>query len=104
VKDHKLSHIEIEKALRRGAPGLCVSRVLTPEQPNVAVKDLEHLDDRGIAKVGSYVHWRHPDIQAITKEQRALSAEKSFLQAVFGKVAEEMADTSLRVPHGLAVE
>ena len=101
VKDHKLSHIEIEKHSVGVHQTLRGPEILTPEQPNVAVKDLEHLDDRGIAKVGSYVHPGDILISKLSpKEQRALSAEEELLQAVFGKVAEEMADTSLRVPHG----
>ena len=62
-------------------------------------KDLEHLDERGIAKIGSYVKPGDILVSKLSpKEQRALSAEEELLQAIFGKVAEEMADTSLRVP------
>jgi DNA-directed RNA polymerase subunit beta len=101
VKAHKLSHIEIEKHAIGVHQTLRGPEILTPELPNVASKDLEHLDERGIAKIGSYV--KPGDIlvaKLSPKEQRALSAEEELLQAVFGKVAEEMADTSLRVPHG----
>jgi DNA-directed RNA polymerase subunit beta len=101
VKDHKLSHIEIEKHAVGVHQTLRGPEILTPELPNVAVKDLEHLDDRGIAKIGSYVNPGDILVAKLSpKEQRALSAEEELLQAVFGKVAEEMADTSLRVPHG----
>jgi DNA-directed RNA polymerase subunit beta len=101
VKDHKLSHIEIEKHSVGVHQTLRGPEILTPEQPNVAIKDLEHLDERGIAKIGSYVHPGDILVSKLSpKEQRALSAEEELLQAVFGKVAEEMADTSLRVPHG----
>jgi DNA-directed RNA polymerase subunit beta len=101
VKAHKLSHIEIEKHSIGVHQTLRGPEILTPELPNVATKDLEHLDERGIAKIGSYV--KPGDIlvaKLSPKEQRSLSAEEELLQAVFGKVAEEMADTSLRVPHG----
>ncbi len=101
VKDHKLSHIEIEKHAIGVHQTLRGPEILTPELPNVAVKDLEHLDERGIAKIGSYVNPGDILVAKLTpKEQRALSAEEELLQAVFGKVAEEMGDTSLRVPHG----
>jgi DNA-directed RNA polymerase subunit beta len=101
VKDHKLSHIEIEKHSIGVHQTLRGPEILTPELPNVAAKDLEHLDERGIAKIGAYVH--HGDIlvaKLSPKEAKALSAEEELLQAIFGKVAEEMGDTSLRVPHG----
>lgn len=101
VRDHKLTHIEIEKHTTGVHQTLRGPEVLTPEQPNVATKDLEHLDERGIAKIGSNVKPGDILISKLTpKEQRALSAEEELLQAIFGKVAEEMADTSLRVPHG----
>lgn len=101
VKDHKLTHIEIEKHSIGVHQTLRGPEILTPELPNVALKDLEHLDDRGIAKIGSYVHPGDILVSKLSpKEAKALSAEEELLQAVFGKVAEEMGDTSLRVPHG----
>ncbi len=101
VKDHKLTHIEIEKHSVGVHQTLRGPEILTPELPNVAGKDLEHLDERGIAKVGSYVNPGDILVSKLSpKEQKALSAEEELLQSIFGKVAEEMADTSLRVPHG----
>lgn len=101
VKDHKLTHIEIEKHSIGVHQTLRGPEILTPELPNVAGKDLEHLDERGIAKVGSYVNPGDILVSKLSpKEQKALSAEEELLQSIFGKVAEEMADTSLRVPHG----
>lgn len=101
VKDNKLSHIEIEKHSSGVHQTLRGPEILTPELPNIAHKDLEHLDDRGIAKIGSYVNPGDILVSKLSpKEQKALSAEEELLQAIFGKVAEEMADTSLRVPHG----
>ncbi len=101
IRDHKLSHIEIEKHSIGVHQTLRGPEILTPELPNVAGKDLEHLDERGIAMVGSYVNPGDILVAKLSpKEARALSAEEELLQAIFGKVAEEMADSSLRVPHG----
>ncbi|MBX9686341.1 MAG: DNA-directed RNA polymerase subunit beta [Candidatus Obscuribacterales bacterium] len=101
VRDHKLSHIEIEKHSIGVYQTLRGPEILTPELPNIAGKDLEHLDERGIAKIGSYVNPGDVLVSKLSpKEAKALSAEEELLQAIFGKVAEEMADTSLRVPHG----
>ncbi|RTL44913.1 MAG: DNA-directed RNA polymerase subunit beta [Candidatus Melainabacteria bacterium] len=101
IRDAKLSHIEIEKHSVGVHQTLRGPEVLTPELPNVANKDLEHLDMRGIAKIGSYVNPGDILVSKLApKEQRAMSAEEELLQAIFGKVAEEMQDTSLRVPHG----
>lgn len=101
VRDQKLSHIEIEKHSASVHQTLRGPEILTPELPNISTKDLEHLDERGIAKIGSYVNPGDILVSKISpKEAKAMSAEEELLQAIFGKVAEEMADTSLRVPHG----
>ncbi|MBX9569535.1 MAG: DNA-directed RNA polymerase subunit beta [Candidatus Obscuribacterales bacterium] len=101
VRDHKLSHIEIEKHSIGVYQTLRGPEILTPELPNITSADLEHLDERGIAKIGSYVEPGSILVSKLSpKEAKALSAEEELLQAIFGKVAEEMADTSLRVPHG----
>lgn len=101
IRDHKLSHIEIEKHSTGVYQTLRGPEILTPELANVATKDLEHLDERGIAKIGSYVNPGDILVSKLSpKEARAMSSEEELLQAIFGKVAEEMADTSLRVPHG----
>jgi DNA-directed RNA polymerase subunit beta len=101
VKQHRLSHIEIEKHSVGVHQTLRGPDILTPELPNVSLKDLEHLDERGIAKIGSCVAPGDILVSKLSpKEQRALNAEEELLQAIFGKVAEEMADSSLRVPHG----
>jgi len=101
IKDNKLTHIEIEKHSIGVHQTLRGPEILTPELPNVSAKDLEQLDERGIAKIGSYVNPGDILVSKLgPKEARALSAEEELLQAIFGKVAEEMADTSLRVPHG----
>ncbi|HEY9790902.1 MAG TPA: hypothetical protein V6D22_10915, partial [Candidatus Obscuribacterales bacterium] len=101
IRDHKLSHIEIEKHSLGVHQTLRGPEILTPELPNVATKDLEHLDERGIAKIGSYVNPGDILVAKLSpKEARAMSSEEELLQAIFGKVADEMADNSLRVPHG----
>ncbi|QQR58720.1 MAG: DNA-directed RNA polymerase subunit beta [Candidatus Melainabacteria bacterium] len=101
VRDDKLSHIEIEKHSIGVYQTLRGPEILTPELPNVTDKDLEHLDERGIAKIGCYVEPGDVLVSKLTpKEHKALAAEEELLQAIFGKVAEEMADNSLRVPHG----
>lgn len=101
IRDDVFTHIEIEKHSIGVHQTLRGPELLTPELPNVAGKDLEHLDERGIAKLGSYVEPGDVLVSKLTpKEHRALSSEEELLQSIFGKVAEEMADSSLRVPHG----
>jgi len=101
VRDHKLSHIEIEKHSVSVFQTLRGPEILTPELANVASKDLEHLDERGIAKIGSFVKPGDIVVAKLSpKEHRALNAEEELLQAIFGKVADEMSDSSLRIPHG----
>lgn len=101
IRDDIFTHIEIEKHSIGVHQTLRGPEILTPELPNVAGKDIEHLDERGIAKIGAYVEPGDVLVSKLTpKEHKALSSEEELLQAIFGKVAEEMADSSLRVPHG----
>jgi DNA-directed RNA polymerase subunit beta len=101
IKDHLLTHIEIEKHSIGVYQTLRGPEILSPELPNVSSKDLEHLDDRGIAKIGSYVQPGDILVAKLTcKEQRALTSEEELIQSIFGRVAEDMADNSLRVPNG----
>ena len=77
IKDHRLSHIEIEKHTASVHQTLRGPEILTPELPNVAGKDLEHLDDRGIAKVGSYVNPGDILVSKLSpKEAKALSRRR----------------------------
>jgi len=74
---------------------------ITRDIPNVGEEALRHLDDSGIAVVGSEVV--HGDIlvgKITPKGETQLSPEEKLLRAIFGEKASDVRDTSLRVKPG----
>ncbi|MDX8392793.1 MAG: DNA-directed RNA polymerase subunit beta, partial [Mariprofundaceae bacterium] len=86
----------------------CVSRQtklgdeeITRDIPNVGEDALRHLDDSGIAVVGSEVVPGDILVGKITpKGETQLSPEEKLLRAIFGEKASDVRDTSLRVKPG----
>jgi microcompartment protein CcmL/EutN len=78
-----------------------VDEQLTRDLPNVGEEALAHLDDDGLARVGSAVA---PGMLLAGKVTPIaggpLSPEEKLLRAIFGEQAGELRDTSLRVPPG----
>lgn len=75
---------------------------ITRDIPNVGDEALQHLDESGIVKIGSYV--RPGDIlvgKVTPKGETTLTPEERLLRAIFGEKAKDVKDTSLRVPAGI---
>ncbi|MEE9613558.1 MAG: DNA-directed RNA polymerase subunit beta [Thermodesulfobacteriota bacterium] len=75
---------------------------ITRDIPNVGEEALKDLDESGIIRVGAEIG--PGDILAgkITpKGETQLSPEEKLLRAIFGEKAEDVKDTSLRVPPGI---
>jgi len=76
---------------------------LGPEQvtrdiPNVSEHTLRHLDENGIAQVGSEVSPGDILVGKITpKGEQELSSEERLLRAIFGEKAKDVRDTSVRM-------
>ncbi|MBI4668425.1 MAG: DNA-directed RNA polymerase subunit beta [Elusimicrobia bacterium] len=76
---------------------------ITRDIPNVSAEALAHLDEQGIAVVGTEVS--HGDIlvgRVIPRGEEHLTPEEKLLRVIFGKKAEDVQDASLRVPPGVA--
>jgi len=74
---------------------------ITRDIPNVSEESLRHLDENGIARIGSKV--RHGDIlvgKVTPKGETELAPEEKLLRAIFGEKAEDVRDASLNVPPG----
>ncbi|PID70571.1 DNA-directed RNA polymerase subunit beta [bacterium DOLZORAL124_38_8] len=74
---------------------------LTADIPNVAAAKLKDLDENGIVRIGATV--LAGDILAgkvTLKGETELSAEDRLLRAIFGEKAQDVKDTSLRIPRG----
>ncbi len=75
---------------------------ITRDIPNVSEEALRHLDEEGIARIGSKV--KHGDIlvgKVTPKGETELAPEEKLLRAIFGEKAEDVRDGSLTVPPGV---
>ena len=80
------------------------SEVITRDVPNAAEAKLEHLDDRGLARVGSRVRAGDLLIGRASPQTTPRSPEEKLLRAIFGEAAGELRDSSLRMPPWLEGE
>ena len=74
---------------------------LTADIPNIAAARLKNLDENGIVRIGATV--LAGDILAgkvTIKGETELSAEDRLLRAIFGEKAQDVKDSSLRLPRG----
>ena len=75
---------------------------ITRDIPNVGDEALADLDDSGIIRIGAEVAPGDILVGKITpKGETQLSPEEKLLRAIFGEKAEDVKDTSLRVPPGI---
>jgi len=83
------------------------SEETTREIPNVSEESAANLDEEGIVRIGAKI--KEGDIlvgKISPKGETELTPEEKLLRAIFGKKAEDVKDTSLRVPsdvHGVVI-
>ena len=102
VKEDVFTSIHIEEYETESRDTKLGPEEITRDIPNVGEDALKDLDERGIIRVGAEV--RSGDIlvgKVTPKGETDLTAEERLLRAIFGeKMAREVRDTSLKVPHG----
>ena len=75
---------------------------ITRDIPNVGEDALRNLDESGIIRIGAEVKPGDILVGKVTpKGETQLSPEEKLLRAIFGEKAEDVKDTSLRVPPGI---
>ncbi len=75
---------------------------ITRDIPNIGEEALKDLDDSGIIRLGANIKPDDILVGKITpKGETQLSPEEKLLKAIFGEKAEDVRDTSLRVPPGV---
>ncbi|MBI3398695.1 MAG: DNA-directed RNA polymerase subunit beta [Deltaproteobacteria bacterium] len=75
---------------------------ITRDIPNVGEEALKDLDEGGIVRIGAEVCPGDILVGKVTpKGETQLSPEEKLLRAIFGEKAEDVKDTSLRVPPGV---
>lgn len=75
--------------------------IMTRDIPNVGEAKLKDLDADGIVRIGAFVKEGDILVGKITpKGETELTPEERLLQAIFGEMAKDVKDTSLRLPGG----
>jgi DNA-directed RNA polymerase subunit beta len=92
-------HIEVHEVVARDTK--LGPEEITRDIPNLGDESLAQLDESGIVRIGAYV--KHDDIlvgRVTPKGETQLSPEEKLLRAIFGEKANDVKDTSFRLPPG----
>jgi DNA-directed RNA polymerase subunit beta len=101
VREDKFTSIHIEKHEVEARDTKLGPEEITPDIPNVGEDALRDLDEHGIVRIGADVGPNDILVGKITpKGEKELSPEEKLLRAIFGEMAREVKDSSLRLPHG----
>ncbi len=101
VREDKFTSIHIEKHEVEARDTKLGPEEITADIPNVGDDALKDLDEHGIVRIGAEVGPNSILVGKITpKGEKELTPEEKLLRAIFGEMAREVKDTSLRLPHG----
>ncbi len=93
-------HIEVFETMARDTK--LGKEEITRDIPNVSEETLRNLDDSGIVRIGAEVGAGDTLVGKVTpKGETVLSPEEKLLRAIFGEKAQDVKDSSLRVPPGV---
>ena len=102
VKDDLFTSIHIEEFEVEARETRLGNEEVTRDIPNVGEEALKDLDEQGIVRMGAEVGPRSVLVGKVTpKSETELTPEEKLLRAIFGEKAEDVRDTSLRVPAGV---
>lgn len=102
VKDDVYTSIHIEEFEVSARDVKVGKEEITRDIPNAGEDALKNLDNDGIIKIGAEVKPGDILVGKVTpKGETQLSPEEKLLKAIFGEKANDMKDTSLRVPPGI---
>ena len=102
VENDELTSIFIEEFEVEARDTKLGPEEITRDIPNVGTDALEHIDNDGVVIPSTMV--RPGDIlvcKVSPKGEQQLSPEERLLKVIFGKKAEDVTDTSMRVPPGV---
>jgi len=93
-------HIEVFETMARDTK--LGKEEITRDIPNVSEDTLRNLDDSGIVRIGAEIKAGDTLVGKVTpKGETVLSPEEKLLRAIFGEKAQDVKDSSLRVPPGV---
>ncbi len=94
-------HIEVFETMARDTK--LGKEEITRDIPNVSEETLRNLDDSGIVRIGAEIKAGDTLVGKVTpKGETVLSPEEKLLRAIFGEKAQDVKDSSLRVPPGVS--
>ena len=102
VEEDQLTSVFIEEFEVEARDTKLGPEEITRDIPNVGTDALEHIDSDGVVIPSTMV--RPGDIlvcKVSPKGEQQLSPEERLLKVIFGKKAEDVTDTSMRVPPGV---
>ena len=93
-------HIEVFETMARDTK--LGKEEITRDIPNVSEETLRNLDESGIVRIGAEVKAGDTLVGKVTpKGETMLSPEEKLLRAIFGEKAQDVKDSSLRIPPGV---
>src|SRR3989338_3451796 len=102
VKEDTFTSIHIEEFEVEARETRLGNEEITRDIPNIGEEALKDLDEQGIVRIGAEVGPRGVLVGKVTpKSETELTPEEKLLRAIFGEKAEDVRDTSLRVPAGV---
>ena len=102
VKNSTFDSIHIEELQIDARETKLGKEEITRDIPQVMEDMIKNLDENGIIKVGTYVKPGDILVGKVTpKGKTELTPEEKLLRAIFGKMADDVKDASLRVPPGI---
>lgn len=102
VKEDTFTSLHIEEFEIEARETRLGNEEITRDIPNVGEEALKDLDEQGIVRIGARVGPRDILAGKVTpKSETELTPEEKLLKAIFGEKAEDVRDTSLRVPAGV---
>ena len=102
VREDTFTSIHIEEFEVEARETRLGNEEITRDIPNVGEEALKDLDEQGIVRIGAEVGPRSILVGKVTpKSETELTPEEKLLRAIFGEKAEDVRDTSLRVPAGV---
>ena len=102
VKEDTFTSIHIEEFEAEARETRLGNEEITRDIPNIGEEALKDLDEQGIVRIGAEVGPRSILVGKVTpKSETELSPEEKLLRAIFGEKAEDVRDTSLKVPAGV---
>ncbi len=94
-------HIEVFETMARDTK--LGKEEITRDIPNVSEDSLRNLDESGIIRIGAELKPGDTLVGKVTpKGETVLSPEEKLLRAIFGEKAQDVKDSSLRVPPGVS--